>query len=91
MAKCLHCVLGGRVQGVFFRSFVLDQARALGLKGWVRNLSGGRLEVDAQGDLPALEELAARLRLGPPLARVDTMETQWTERETTFTNFQIKR
>jgi len=91
MARTLHCVVSGRVQGVFFRASVLDQAQALGLTGWVRNLPGGRLEVLAQGDDGALEELAGLLRQGPPLARVEDVEAEWTDQDRAFSNFQIKR
>ncbi len=91
MPKSLHCVICGRVQGVFFRAFVVEQAQTLDLKGWARNLPGGKLEVLAQGDVAVIEDFAARLRQGPPLARVDAVEIQWTDHETEYKNFQIKR
>ena len=36
-----HYIVTGRVQGVFFRAFVVERAHALGLRGWVRNLTDG--------------------------------------------------
>ena len=64
----------GRVQGVGFRYFVAAHGRALGLRGWARNLLDGSVEVQAAGPLDALESLEARLREGPPHARVERLE-----------------
>lgn len=66
--SCLHAVVHGRVQGVFFRASTQKKARALGLTGWVRNLPDGTVEVLAVGPRPALEALLAWLHEGPPLA-----------------------
>ncbi|RMD68062.1 MAG: acylphosphatase [Gammaproteobacteria bacterium] len=68
---CMRCIVSGRVQGVFFRAHTRDEARRLGLKGWVRNLPGGEVEVVACGDENQLEALRAWLWQGPPLARVE--------------------
>lgn len=65
--------LSGIVQGVGLRPQVLRAARALGLRGFVCNL-GGRVEVQAQGEQPALERLIIRLRQLEPPARVDDIE-----------------
>ena len=67
-------LVSGKVQGVWFRASARDQAVALGLRGFARNLPDGRVEVLAVGDAEALEQLAQWLRLGPPLARVDLLE-----------------
>jgi acylphosphatase len=61
------------VQGVFFRDTTRQQARGLGLTGYVRNLADGRVEVFACGERQALERLSAWLRRGPELARVDEL------------------
>jgi acylphosphatase len=60
----------GRVQGVGFRWFVVKEARALDLAGYVRNLADGSVEVIASGEGAALERLAAALARGPVAARV---------------------
>jgi acylphosphatase len=70
----LHCFVSGRVQGVFFRSSTQDQANQLGLSGWVRNLPDGRVEVLAQGNPDAIEELHSWLELGPRHASVSDVE-----------------
>jgi acylphosphatase len=59
-------VVSGRVQGVGFRWFVVSHAEALGVRGWVRNLPDGSVEVVAVGEPGAIERLDARLSAGPP-------------------------
>lgn len=75
MTRASHFIVSGRVQGVGFRAFVADAARAEGLTGWVRNMPDGRVEVQAEGAAEALGRLERRLRQGPPLARVDDVTT----------------
>ncbi len=70
----LRCVVRGRVQGVGFRWFVLQEAERLGLGGVVRNLRDGSVEVLAEGSADALMELERMLQRGPRSARVDTVE-----------------
>ncbi len=67
---CLRFLISGRVQGVAYRASACTMARQLGLRGWVRNLPDGRVELLAAGAGPALEELAQWLHRGPPQARV---------------------
>jgi acylphosphatase len=64
----------GRVQGVFFRASAREQANALGLRGYARNLPDGRVEVLAVGDVQAVERLSEWLKHGPPHARVERVE-----------------
>ena len=71
MTRASHFIVSGHVQGVGFRAFVADAARAEGLTGWVRNLPDGRVEVQAEGDAEAVGRLERRLRQGPPLSRVE--------------------
>ena len=65
--------LFGRVQGVFFRQWTLDQARQLGVAGWVRNRPDGSLEAHVEGEEAAVAQLAERMRRGPSQARVDDL------------------
>jgi acylphosphatase len=73
----LHLLIYGKVKRVRFRLFVKDQANRLGLTGWVRNRSGDRVEVLAEGTRPNLESLVDIVREGPPEADVDKVDTQW--------------
>ncbi|HEY5721210.1 MAG TPA: acylphosphatase [Allosphingosinicella sp.] len=61
----------GRVQGVFYRGWTLEQAQALGVKGWVRNRRDGSVEIEAWGDPAAIGALVEKCRLGPSQARVE--------------------
>ena len=72
----LYVSVRGRVQGVGFRWFVRERARALGLTGWVRNTPDGAVEVFAVGNDEALRRLRALLRSGPSGARVSQIEDQ---------------
>jgi acylphosphatase len=69
-----HYLIGGRVQGVGFRFFAEAQAAVEGLNGWVRNLQDGRVEVELEGDAEAVERAEAKLRRGPPGARIESFE-----------------
>jgi acylphosphatase len=67
-------VISGRVQGVGFRYFTADAADSEGLHGWVRNLSDGRVEIFAEGDVEAVDRFERRVRQGPRGARIDSVE-----------------
>ena len=81
----------GRVQGVFFRYFVQQQARTLGLTGYARNLpDGSTVEVRAEGDRKKLEELANHLKVGPAGAKVERVEIEWSEYSGSFDDFRLR-
>ena len=67
---CYRCVIAGRVQGVFFRASTREQAMRLGVTGYARNLSDGRVEVLACGQAAAVSQLRDWLRSGPAMAEV---------------------
>jgi acylphosphatase len=69
----------GRVQGVFFRAFVSENARKLGLTGFVRNMPDGTVEAVAEGEKDSLEKLLGLMREGSPAARVDRVAAQWSD------------
>ena len=67
--------VSGGVQGVGFRAATRHRARELGLNGYVSNLADGRVEAFAQGEPADIEAFARWLRHGPPLARVDAVQS----------------
>lgn len=66
----LHVRISGHVQGVGFRWFVREEARRLGLSGWVTNLPDGVVEVKAGGEGSSLQRLRRALEVGPTGAEV---------------------
>lgn len=87
----VHLVVSGLVQGVSFRYYTVEEARRLGVHGWVRNLPDGRVEAEAEGERPALEALVAWCRRGPPAARVDGVEVEWSAPRGDLGPFEIRR
>lgn len=77
----IHFLVEGRVQGVGFRAFVQSEASRLGLVGWVRNLSDGRVEGVAQGLQDRLQLLEEKIRQGPSFSKVVKAEFEKIEDE----------
>ncbi|HVB81255.1 MAG TPA: acylphosphatase [Candidatus Binataceae bacterium] len=75
----LTVVVHGRVQGVFFRHATAQEARELGLRGWVKNLPNGDVEIIAEGPRRELKILAAWALQGPRLANVTGVEEEWSD------------
>lgn len=84
----LQAIVKGRVQGVGFRYFVYDLAHQYGLKGFVRNLWNGDVEVAAEGDDELLRQFLERLRKGPRFGHVDNVEVHW-DKEKGYKDFRI--
>ena len=82
--------VSGRVQGVGFRHFTTQQARRLGVDGWVRNEPDGTVRVVAEGPRDALERLLDRLRDGPAGARVKIVQTDWMSASGKFAGFSVR-
>jgi len=75
----LHALVRGDVQGVGFRYFVQRKARQLRLPGWVRNNDDGSVELVAEGEREALEQLKRAVEEGPGAARVEGVDVQWSQ------------
>ena len=71
----------GRVQGVFFRQWAVNQARTLGVAGWVHNARDGSVEAHLKGDESAVAQMIERMRQGPAGARVEDMTIENVEPE----------
>ena len=65
-----HVRITGRVQGVCYRAWTMDEARSLGLSGWVRNCSDGAVEAVFEGNDELVQRMIQMCHDGPPLARV---------------------
>ena len=68
--KAIQINVSGRVQGVCFRASVREEARRIGVTGWVRNLSDGTVEVFVQGPEEKVNRLLSWCYQGPPGAIV---------------------
>ncbi len=71
----IHAVVEGRVQGVYFRAFTVDEANRLGLSGWVRNLTDGSVETEFQGEETEVGRMSNWLHQGSPRSRVSRVQT----------------
>lgn len=77
----------GRVQGVFYRASMREEARKLGLTGWVRNRTDGTVEALVQGDAAQIDALVAWARMGPPAAAVERVDAENVEIAEEFRDF----
>jgi len=86
----LDATIIGRVQGVGFRYFVLREAMALGLEGWVANTSDGAVRCVVEGPRASLETLLERLHEGPVSAIVDRVTAAWMPATGTLGRFAVR-
>lgn len=86
----LHAIIHGRVQGVGFRAFVIENGLTLGAKGWARNKWDGTVEVVAEGDRQLLERFLIVLRRGPRMANVTQVDLDWQASTGEFNSFSVK-
>ena len=71
--RAVHVVVSGHVQGVWYRGWTVESARALDLRGWVRNRRDGTVEAVFGGREPAIEIMLTQCHSGPPAARIDSV------------------
>lgn len=83
-------IIDGRVQGVNFRWYTQRRARELGLTGWIRNLTDGRVEALFEGEETAVEQALEWCKVGPPHAKVDTVAILYEEPEGRFDGFNVR-
>lgn len=80
----------GLVQGVFFRASTRDEARRLGVTGWIRNTPAGTVEAEVQGDDEAVDAMIAFCRRGPGRARVDDLQVEEIEADDAEQGFDVR-
>jgi acylphosphatase len=83
-------IIYGRVQGVYFRAFTRDEARSLGLTGWVRNLRDGGVEAYFEGDKEKVDQMVAWCWRGSPSSWVERVEVTPGLFSGAFDSFQIR-
>lgn len=88
MKKSIRLYISGSVQGIFFRGFVKENAEKLGLKGFVRNLEDGRVEVFLEGNIDEVKKMIELCKKGPKHSEVKDVE-QRVERFQGFKQFKI--
>ncbi len=85
-----HVLVSGVVQGVFFRALTKRKAEGLNVKGWVRNLPGGRVEAVFEGEEEAVKALTEFSNHGPRGAVVTSFELTWESFTGEFREFKIR-
>ena len=86
----LKALVHGKVQGVYYRAFASRIAKSLSLKGYVRNVNSGDVELEAEGEKGLLEELLLRLKAGPDGAEVENIEVAWAEFTGKYREFDVR-
>lgn len=90
MDEKVHVLISGRVQGVWFRATTKKKADQLGLTGWVRNTSDGRVEAVFEGKESLIEQMLDWCHEGPPLAKVKTVDLSKEPATHEFNTFSIR-
>lgn len=87
----VHLVIKGLVQGVSYRASAQDEARRLGVRGWVRNLRNGDVESIAEAAPQTIETFITWCRRGPEEARVDAVNVADSQDAEAFAGFEVRR
>ncbi|GLQ07745.1 acylphosphatase [Sneathiella chinensis] len=74
--KTVHARISGKVQGVWYRAWTVEQAKTHGIRGWVRNRTDGTVEALFQGDGQTVLALLEKCKDGPPMAKVTDISTE---------------
>lgn len=86
-----HLKIRGRVQGVYYRASMVQEAQSLGVTGWVRNCDDGSVEAVAQGARADVEALIGWSYRGPAGARIDMIDVLWEAPDHSFFGFVVRR
>lgn len=87
----VHLIIEGRVQGVYYRASARDQAIALGLTGWVKNLPDRTVEAVVEGPRAEVERFTIWCHHGPPAAHVTTVQARHSAYTGSFDRFFVTR
>jgi acylphosphatase len=87
--KRVHLIVRGRITGVFFRVAAQREAKRLGITGWVKNRTDGKVELLAEGEEEGIREMVLWAQHGTSAARVDDVDVRWRGYTGEFSEFQI--
>jgi len=76
MKKSIRLYINGTVQGVFFRAFIKENAERYGVKGFVRNLNDGRIEIFLEGKVNEVNKMIEIAKKGPKHSQIRKVETK---------------
>ena len=79
----------GKVQGVGYRAFAARIASQRGLRGGIRNIDDGRVELEVEGPKARILDLIEELKIGPPASRVTAVEVEWSPATGRFVDFNV--
>ncbi len=85
-----HILVKGLVQGVGFRWFVEREAEKLGLRGYVKNLYSGDVEIEVEGEKNVIQELIKIVKIGNRSSDVKNVLVDWRDFEDKYQSFQIR-
>lgn len=85
-----HLNIRGKVQGVSFRYYTLQEAQSVGVIGWVRNLWDGRVEALFEGEESAVDHMVQWCHAGPTSAGIEEVDILWEEPTGEFSNFRVR-
>ena len=87
--KAFKATVSGKVQGVWFRDSTQEEAIKLKVTGWVKNIPGGTVYLEAEGEENNLKSLERWLHTGSPHSRVDRVDLQWIMPTKTYSTFTV--
>ena len=87
--KAFKATVSGKVQGVWFRDSTRQEAIKLKVTGWVKNIPGGTVYLEAEGEENNLKSLERWLHIGSPHSRVDIVDLQWIVPTNTYSTFEV--
>ncbi|MDP2750906.1 MAG: acylphosphatase [Nanoarchaeota archaeon] len=87
--KRIHLFVSGRVQGVFYRTHIKKLAERMDVKGFVRNLSDGRVEIVGEAEDSIIDKFIVYCQDGPILARIDEVDIRTENPTNKFENFKV--
>ena len=85
-----HIFVSGIVQGVFFRASVKERAQDMGLRGWVKNLEDGRVEIVFEGKKEKIQEIIDWIKSEPGMWKIENIQLEWQTFRGEFDGFEIR-